>query len=273
MNNIDTKIITWDYGKIEAFCGDRLTKKLEQFGSVNKPEIAMLLSFVRFGDSIIDAGANIGAFGIPMALKAGDSGKLFAVEANDPTYRVLVRNLNLAGIKNADSRLAAVAKESGKTLNILQGRNSMGTAHITQLHTGQTIKSLRLDDLTDRSDIIKIDVEGMDFEAAESASSIIESCKPIIYIEYVKSRLEMKTVEFEAFFRSRGYRCFVNAGNRTGRSSKFEILELTSLDQVVGMADLLWVHKDSDRLPSAKGVLSWLYAKYRLKNLLGRIWK
>jgi hypothetical protein len=70
----------------------------------------------------------------------------------------------------------------------------------------QRIGLLALDDLElDRVDFIKIDVEGMELEVLQGAERTIDACRPIMMIEYVKSR----PVSLQAWLEDHGYRWFM----------------------------------------------------------------
>jgi hypothetical protein len=70
------------------------------------------------------------------------------------------------------------------------------------------VKLVALDDFGfTRLDFLKLDIEGMELEALEGARRTVETCRPIMLVEYVKARPGV----LHAWLEARGYRC-VQAG-------------------------------------------------------------
>jgi hypothetical protein len=57
--------------------------------------------------------------------------------------------------------------------------------------------------------MLKIDVEGMEFEALRGAEATIRRCKPILYVEYIKVDPQRLAETISAY----GYRLMHNAMN------------------------------------------------------------
>ena len=85
-----------------------------------------------------------------------------------------------------------------------------GSENIGQnLDTTAKVEQIALDDLPlSRVDFIKIDVEGMEFEALAGAEKIIEKCKPQMLIEVIKIDKDRMKSKLE----NMGYKTFVFGG-------------------------------------------------------------
>jgi hypothetical protein len=85
------------------------------------------------------------------------------------------------------------------------------------------IPSKRLDDFgLNDVDMIKIDVEGWEFEVLKGAEQTIRRCQPILMVEYThgggrenKSMHTYDVAEYQAFVDSLGYREIIELGGDT----------------------------------------------------------
>ncbi len=76
------------------------------------------------------------------------------------------------------------------------------------MNANKEIELITLDSLNfDRIDLMKIDVEGMEEEVLNGARKLIESFKPIIFLEVIKSNKQVLVSLLEGF----GYK-YINLG-------------------------------------------------------------
>ena len=90
MKNLE-KIVT-PIGTYYGFSGDLISKQLHKYGAHQRNELAMLLSIVREGDVVLDIGANIGTFSIPLSKKVGVNGDVYGFEGDPDIFSVLKKN-------------------------------------------------------------------------------------------------------------------------------------------------------------------------------------
>jgi FkbM family methyltransferase len=177
------------------------------------------------GAVAIDCGANIGVHTIEWAAAMTGWGSVIAIEAQERIYYALAGNIAINNCFNAIAMHAAVSSESGimKIPNLdhltasnfgnLELRPSAGNEFIGQVidysvENTIAVQKMTLDALQlPRVDLIKIDIEGMEFEAIEGARQTIERCRPILLIEQVKSSRD----QLRAWLEERGYEV-VDAG-------------------------------------------------------------
>ncbi|MBV8537513.1 MAG: FkbM family methyltransferase, partial [Alphaproteobacteria bacterium] len=192
-------------------------------------EIDLALDLLRlrrthFGDGVIavDGGANIGVHTIEWANLMTRWGRVIAIEAQERLYYALAGNIALNNCFNASALNAAVGARSGAmripvldygkpaSLGSLELKPSTNPGFIGQAvdhQAGATaqVSLVALDDLGfPRLDFVKLDVEGMELEALEGGRRVIETCRPILLVEHVKS----KPGVLQAWLQARGYRCF-----------------------------------------------------------------
>ena len=116
-------------------------------------------SYLRPGDTVIDAGANIGALSIVAALNAGPEGKVYAVEAHPKIFGYLLGNLELNGLTNVEARNCALGAADGRAFfsdGLSDDQNRVA-------REGIAVGASRLDSLHVRPGeiaLLKIDVEG-----------------------------------------------------------------------------------------------------------------
>ena len=83
-------------------------------------EMDFLRHWLRPGMTVIDIGANLGVYGVPMARLVGQTGHVFAYEPGSEARRLLERNRELNSVINLDiSPLALSDRERDGDLDIL----------------------------------------------------------------------------------------------------------------------------------------------------------
>ncbi|HKA76609.1 MAG TPA: FkbM family methyltransferase [Pseudolabrys sp.] len=190
-------------------------------------EIALQLLDMRrrfHGDGVvaIDCGANIGVHTIEWATSMTGWGSVIAVEAQERIYYALAGNIAINNCFNAIAMHAAVSSETGTmripnpnyltassfgSLELLKrdGNEFIGQAVDYSDEKTVAIQKITLDALSlPRVDLIKIDIEGMEFAALEGARQLVEKNHPILLIEAIKAGRE----QLRGWLEQRGYKVF-----------------------------------------------------------------
>lgn len=181
-----------------------------------------------FGDGVValDCGANIGVHTIEWSKLMRGWGSVIAVEAQERIFYALAGNLTLQNCFNARAIWAAVSDTPGElsfpepdykaqgSFGSFELRARMGTEFIGQAidyaKPTSTVKTIMIDGLgLERLDLLKIDVEGMEVEALQGGAETISRCKPILFVETVKSDKKI----IAAALRNEGYRILPNGMN------------------------------------------------------------
>lgn len=146
---------------------------------------------LRETDTVIDVGANIGAFSV-YAAKLVARGRVIAFEPASDNFELLSRNAALNGLANLTPVRAAVA---GKTGTLTLFRASGSGAHSTTagrlaVTTGtETVEALSLADVfqrygIERCNLLKLNCEGAEFEILYGAPDAILERIDRIAMEY-----------------------------------------------------------------------------------------
>ncbi len=250
-------------GVFHAQQDDLITEHLREYGSHQKGALNVLLSLVGPSDVVIDVGAHIGTFAVPLARRLGEQGRLLAIEGHPVTAALLARNV-------CDNRLdeqvttkhAVLGRARGpEMVTVRTPGNSGGSSFVTGdwgRHEGTPSESLDsvLADLAEvfqRPAAVKIDVEGAELAVLEGAQALIERARPLLLIEVGRSQLQQhgdSVEEMNGWFQASGYRTFLISGRRQHRDDDWELVPLPRLaDCSDDLFDVLAVPEESTLLP------------------------
>lgn len=172
-------------------------KVICRLGSSDIEEIVVVLSGIEYPMSfiepfasgvILDVGANVGAFALLLRQHGMIEGcDLHVIEPSVANQRVLLANLALNDI-TATLHRAAVAGRSGTVTLVETGRpDSFHIASDTDA-PGSRVEAIRLDDLCQRAGIdrvrlLKVDIEGAEYDAIPAVGDWLFSCVDAMVIE------------------------------------------------------------------------------------------
>lgn len=181
-----------------------------------------------FGPGVValDGGANIGVHSLEWSRLMRGWGSVIAVEAQERLFYALAGNITLQNCFNARAIWAALADVPGELdipepdytkqasfgsfeLKPRVGGENIGQA-IDYSKPSSKVKQIMIDGLgLERLDLLKLDVEGMESEALEGARETIQRCKPILFVETIKS----DKAAISAILRDVGYVVMPNGMN------------------------------------------------------------
>jgi FkbM family methyltransferase len=138
------------------------------------------------GWSVLDIGANIGAHALRFAKLVGPSGRVHAFEPMDYAFSKLKRNLSLNDFSNTQAFHLALSDR-----NVSQERVDFRSSWESdgRRRPEQTVVDFRrLDDWcaehgVTRIDLIKLDVDGHEFQVVTGGLGMIERNRPVMLIE------------------------------------------------------------------------------------------
>lgn len=159
------------------------------------------------GNIVIDIGANIGFFTLIMANIVKKEGKVFSFEPESENFQLLEKNVKVNNLSNVILENKAVGNINGETDMYLasnedniysQSMHRIYSSNIvSQNSTPVKIKIIRLDDffekleLIEKIDLIKIDVEGAEFDVLKGMSKILDLNKDLkIIMEFSIENLQ-----------------------------------------------------------------------------------
>lgn len=195
-----------------------------QNGTLPEPELLYLLFHaVREDDFVIDAGANIGFFSLLMSRIVGDGGSVLAVEPAAVNVEKMRANIGLNHFSNIEILNNPLARQKKTVEFYLQhdsGRNSAWRDH-TAVTEEVEVETCTLDDICEDRRIpklIKLDIEGSEFEALQGGKYLLSMHPPFVVLEINPEALgHMGTspLEIRDLMQKHGYEMF--ALNENGR--------------------------------------------------------
>ena len=197
------------HGSFLAMRNDRYVSwSLRAQGEWSEGEIEQVYRhFVREGSVVLDIGANIGAFTVPLGRLAGRTGVVHAFEPIRSLHNLMVTNSVINGLSNVRPHLAfvggssAAARTAVPNIDILfeerYASRSAGVPHNfgsvnwepASLEHGMyavdaAVPTVAIDDLALHGcALLKLDVEGAEEEVLRGARRTIARFRPRIYLE------------------------------------------------------------------------------------------
>lgn len=181
----------WIVGSSTHACwaGTYEVERLRTFGEAISP-----------GATVFDVGANVGIYSLLASLRAGPSGHIYAFEPNPRNLRHLRRHAALNAAQNCTVVDAAVSATVGsRHFSAAAWDSAMG--HLSP-DGDATVRSVTLDACVygpsafHAPDVVKIDVEGAEWEVLQGANRVIAASHPAIFLEVHGTELHAKCREF-----------------------------------------------------------------------------
>ena len=202
---------TFKYHMSDVYIG----RSLHYYGEWSDREVSLFAHLIGPGSTVIDAGANIGAFTVAFSNMVGSSGKVIALEPSSESFALLKANLKLNSITNVEAHKVAVGKETvalevddprasrnnqfnsggfsvsnsvSRPQDVTSSAEARGSAD-RQSVDKERIDMKRLDDFVDehpeitRIDFIKADVEGSELDLLHGGAITIQRFRPFLYLE------------------------------------------------------------------------------------------
>lgn len=145
-----------------------------------------LHSWVPAGSWVIDVGANAGFFTRRFARWVGAEGRVVAIEPDDANIARLRNALAKDGLSTRVMIVCGVAAEKDGELLLRINPDHPGDHRIAQ--SGVPVRAVSLDSIFDsenRPDVsfLKIDVQGAEKRVLDGALQLIETSRPVIFVE------------------------------------------------------------------------------------------
>lgn len=149
--------------------------------------------------TVLDIGANIGMTALEFAKKV-PTGRVVCFEPSPSNFNRLSENIDLNDFKNIITSNTGIGSVAGqfRLFNVVESNPGMkrilNDAEMGNFET-ETIVVDTLESQLEQLDIdgvhaIKIDVEGFEMEVLKSATTFLEKCKPILFIELDDNNLK-----------------------------------------------------------------------------------
>ena len=144
----------------------------------NIPEIEFCKREIKKGDTVIDAGANIGYFTLFFSKLVGEEGKVIAFEPDPINFDILKKNIEQNRITNVELVKKGISNKN-ESMKLYKSAVSGGHSLIKNEWGKEftTIQTVTLDDYFNdqKIDLIKIDVEGFELEVIDGGTKLFKN--------------------------------------------------------------------------------------------------
>lgn len=180
------------------------------FGNFENDETKLLTSLVAKNATILDVGANIGYYSIMLA-KHASVGMVYSFEPSSREHDLLLKNISINALQNIKPFKQALGAKVGTEKLFIDELNYGANSLLETSHTRQfeQVNVSTIDEIIQREgattvNLIKIDVEGWEYEVLKGAQKVIEQFRPLIFFESWKSYKQKYSTEMtpELYFLS-----------------------------------------------------------------------
>ncbi len=171
-------------------------------------EIHFLRRFLKPGMTVIDVGANLGVYSLPMARQVGPGGRVFSYEPGGEARALLERSRALNGLENLEISAAALSDSDREghlafaatsEMRALGAEGSGEPVHITSLDAEGAARGWRA------PDFIKIDAEGEEERIIAGGRDFFSNHSPLVMFEVQTDKANDRLLPL---FPALGYRVF-----------------------------------------------------------------
>ena len=188
---------------------------------------------------LLDCGSNYGFYSFYVAsLSLGN--QVLAFEASPETFNFFKANLELNNFRNINYRNLAISEVSGKFISFYESHNDWESSathnkfqnnKIVSVETTTIDKELSKKDLSDFVVIIKLDIEGNEFNAIQGCKDTILKYEPLITIELSRYNFNNQNYNFDYL------RKFLNDSKYKIYDDKLVLLNIETLIDRIGNLD------------------------------------
>lgn len=169
-----------------CYTNDTISNSLYEYGYWENNLITYANKYLHDESIILDIGANIGTWSIPLAIK---NRKIYSFEPYDSSFYALCGNIFIN--KKEDiiypNHTALIDDATKKTIMMLPELENIGGCKLIEIdkdNNQQRYKLTTLDSFNfEKVDFIKLDVEGQELNVLKGGVNTILKCKPIIFFE------------------------------------------------------------------------------------------
>jgi len=154
-------------------------------GSYEYRKQRLFATLVSPGDTVFDIGANVGFYTLLASVQTGPKGTVVAFEPLLRNVELLERHVRLNALRNVSVVRAAVGNRKG-TIRFAPDLHSNSMGHIDE--TGSLeVPLVSLDGLMESGaiampDVVKIDVEGAEYDVLQGAAQLVARARPLILL-------------------------------------------------------------------------------------------
>lgn len=177
--------------EIAVLSNDLISGWIKEHGELahDQNSLPQILKYIKDGDVVIDGGAFLADHTVAYANAVGISGKVYAFEPNPVALQALKFNVkDLPQVKVFDNALSYCGDKNNYIIEYVS--ENVGASFLKQKEKGNKF-SICIDSLPlERLNLLKADIEGMEYHMLNGATETIEKFKPIIVLEINRGALE-----------------------------------------------------------------------------------
>lgn len=165
---------------------DTISNSLMSYGYWENNLIKYAEKYLNDDSIILDVGANIGTWSIPLAIK---NRKVYSFEPYDSSFYALCGNIFINKKENIiiPNHVALIDDSNKKTCMMLPETVNIGGCKLiecSEINNEQKYSLRTIDSYEfEKIDFIKLDVEGQELNVLKGSIKTITKCKPIIFFE------------------------------------------------------------------------------------------
>jgi FkbM family methyltransferase len=202
-------------------------------GCPDPSEMEFIRRYLRPGDRVIDAGANVGVYSLLFASLIGRGGFVLAFEPDPQSADRLRENLAINSITNIRVRQAALSIKPGME-PFTQGADTGNTLYSLKTYDRppQMVEVTTFDREihSDSYALCKMDIEGAELDALKGAATSLRRLSPPVWVmelsEKNLARSSHSVADVEAFLATHGYHLW--------RYDSGELVPFVSMDRKPG---------------------------------------
>lgn len=195
--NLVQSYLKSDFAEVQGskmFLDPEDTFNLSLNGVYGELDTNIMKNNISKGDIVIDVGANIGYYALLFSRLVGEKGKVFAFEPEPRNFELLKKNVQVNNYKNIVLIQKALS-DKNEQLDLFISKNMAN--HKIYQQKNQDANSIKIDairlddyiknqDLTDKINFIKIDVEGAELRAFNGMKTILKESKTLkVFTEFM----------------------------------------------------------------------------------------
>ena len=157
-------------------------------------ETRYLVPYVGPGDVVVDVGANYGYTTCYFASVCGPTGYVLSLEPEPDTRSLLEHNVRNCGYQNVEI-VPAAAGDSNGSISLWRSatnfaNHALNAGLVPNVRDSVQVDVVTVDDLCAarlgdrRPAVLKIDVEGWEWEVLQGARQVLDRARPTIWLEY-----------------------------------------------------------------------------------------
>lgn len=200
---------------VDPFRNGLVDEEIADTGKWEEGLGCLFLKYLKVGDTFVDIGANIGFHSLFAAAHMEDKGEVHSFEPLSHLCSQIKKSIDANNFTSIKVHHTALSDVAGEGEIHLLAENTGGSSLLFNGDHNSSVEKVhisRLDEILSVEKpvhVIKIDVEGYEYEALKGGENILRKWKPIIFLEfspmfYIKES-PLKPYKLIAFLESLGY--------------------------------------------------------------------